>query len=351
MAGSLTYYAQTMPGVERIAWLEIRERLAGVQFGEFMFIKDQNGMVVFDYAGATDELLALRTTEDLFVLIASGDDLSRDWRDLRTVADRIQRSRSFGAAVSLVLSRQPVTTYRVISRKVGQHQYRRKDFEQAVVKGIERRYGDRWRLVEDWANVIGSQLLCGLRLSDRTMRYRSYNEVSLPASLRPSVAAALVWLSEPRADDLFLEPMCGSGTIAAERALAGPWRRILAGDLQAGAVRAAARNLQRWERAVSVCHWDATRLPQASGSIDKLAVNLPFGKQVGTQATIEVLYPRFFQELQRVLRPGGRAVVLSSEFDLVKAVLRRCQRLKNVTGYSVAVLGQWGRIYVVEKTA
>jgi hypothetical protein len=29
-----TYYVQTMPGVEEIAWLEIRDKLPGAKFGE-----------------------------------------------------------------------------------------------------------------------------------------------------------------------------------------------------------------------------------------------------------------------------------------------------------------------------
>ncbi|MEM7336847.1 MAG: RNA methyltransferase, partial [Chloroflexota bacterium] len=63
-----TFYAQTMPGIEDIAWLEIKSQLARVKFGEKLFAKDQNGLVLFDYQGDTADLLNLRTTEDLFVL-------------------------------------------------------------------------------------------------------------------------------------------------------------------------------------------------------------------------------------------------------------------------------------------
>lgn len=34
---STTYYVQTMPGVEEIAWLEVRDKLPGAKFGETVF--------------------------------------------------------------------------------------------------------------------------------------------------------------------------------------------------------------------------------------------------------------------------------------------------------------------------
>ena len=70
-----TYYVQTMPGVEQIAWLEIRRRLPRVRFVETLFAKDQNGIVVFEFGGDPADLLQLRTTEDAFVMAASLDDL------------------------------------------------------------------------------------------------------------------------------------------------------------------------------------------------------------------------------------------------------------------------------------
>ncbi|NLE99971.1 MAG: methyltransferase domain-containing protein [Anaerolineales bacterium] len=350
-----TYYVQTMPGVEQIAWLEIRRRLPRVRFVETLFAKDQNGIVVFEFGGDPADLLQLRTTEDAFVMAASLDDLSRDWRDLRAVTGLVAESPVFEQARRLVRPEGGALTYRVISRKFGQHQYRRMDLGQAVVKGVERRYGRAWRLVEDdadlevWANALGSRLLCGLRLSTSTMRHRDYRVVNLPASLRPSVAAAMVLLTEPEPTDVFLDPMCGSGTLLAERVLAADYAQAFGGDLQAERTQASQRNLVGLGRPVTVFTWDACRLPLATGSVDKVSVNPPFGKQLGSPLEVAELYPCFFGELARVLRPGGRATVLSSEFELVKDVLRRERSLQILTGYSIAVLGQWGRIYIIRR--
>ena len=232
-------YAQTMPGIEEIAWLEIRERWPRAKFIATLFAKEQNGIVLFDYDDPLAELLQLRTTEDVFLLATSQPKMSRGRQDLRAVTEWVGKGESLGRAVNDLMrfrqySRPP--TYRVISRKYGKHEYRRKDLEMAVRQGLETRY-PRWIPVADggqvevWANLLGSHLLIGLRLSDRIMRHRHNKQVELPASLRPSVAAAMVYLTRPSDDDVFLDPMCGSGTILLERRFAGNYGQILGGDI------------------------------------------------------------------------------------------------------------------------
>ena len=359
-----TYYAQTMPGVEEIAWLEIRDRCPGTSFGEYLYAKDQNGIVVFDYAGDIDTLLELRTAEDVFLQGVSAPKMSRGKSDLGQITQLVARGETFGRAANAMLRWRRFSTpptYRVISRKYGQHQYRRKDLEAAVLRGLQARY-PRWTPVSDggqveiWANLLGSHLLIGLRLSDRTMRHRYNKRVELPASLRPSMAGAMVYLTEPEAGDVFLDPMCGSGTIMLERIHSGPYQEILGGDYDQTRVDATRQNLPQRRKGrkaarIEVRQWDARELPLTDGSVSKVATNLPFGKQIGTQQELEALYGTVLFELARVVAPGGRIVLLSSEYELVKQLLRRVPELEILTGYSVATLGTWARIYVIRRRA
>ena len=360
----MNVYAHTMPGAEKIAWLEIKDRLPGVKFNEFLFAEGQNGIVRFKYEGAAADLLRLRTTEDIFVEALPPQKLTRDWIDLRKIADEVADTAVFTQALqihkSLQRKQRGSVSYRVISRKYGRHQYRRKDVAEAVIKGMERR-APKWRLVPDqaqieiWVNVLGSTLLCGIRLSDKTMRHRFSKKKELPAALRPSLAAAMVYLSQPAADDIFLDPMCGSGTMLMERRLAGPYRQMMAGDLGQEQVVTTKQNLLSQSKkpttACSICQLDGQRLPLAAGSINKIVTNLPFGKQIGSAKQLARLYPNVFKEMERVLAANGRAIVLSSEFDLVKTAVRHYPHLNILTGYSVATLGQWGRIYIMQRTA
>ncbi len=359
-----TYYAQTMPGVEEIAWLEIRERLDGASYREKLFAKEQNGIICFDYDGAVEKLLQLRTTEDVFLEALNRAKVGRGRQDLRQISSLVQKSESFGRAANQLLRKRKFDhppTYRVVSRKYGQHQYRRKDFETAVLRGIQARY-PRWTPVRDraqveiWANLLGSRLLVGFRLSDRSMRHRYNKSVELPASLRPSVAAALVLLTNPKANDVFLDPMCGSGTILLERFYQGPSQLILGGDVDPYRVEAARKNMprlrkRRGKRAVEIRQWDARHIPLPDASVDKAATNLPFGQQIGTKGELDNLYTAILGELERVVRPNGRIVLLSSEFERVKSCVRHQSYLHIVTGYSVATLGRWGRIHIIDRTS
>lgn len=359
----MTYYAQTMPGVEEIAWLEIRKRLKDAHFQRYLFAKEQNGIVVFDYPGPADDLLRLRTTEDVFMQIAHQDGMTRLKRDLRGIQELIAASEPFGRAVNDYLRIRRFSappTYRVISRQYGKFEYSRKDLTATVWRSLKQRY-PRWTPVADdaqvefWANLLGSQFLLGARLSDRTMRHRFERKVELPASLRPSVAAAMVFLTGPEPDDIFLDPMAGSGTILYERLQAGKFVRVLGGDIEQERVDAARKNVRGSRKKpgvgdlpVDIRKWDARQLPLDAASVDKVATNLPFGKQLRGSETPAKLYPPILAELQRVVRPGGRIVLLSSEYDLIKEEVRKLPRLTITTGYSVAVLGVWGRIYIID---
>lgn len=360
-----TYYAQTMPGIEDIAWLEIKQRLPRAKFVDKLFAKEQNGLVLFTYDGAPEDVLSLRTAEDVFIVAHDEPALSKGWNDLYELTKRIARSRPFTEAVDALMAfhrSQPQgteTTYRVISRLHGRFEYRRKDVARSVEKGIKAKY-PHWKLVPDnarievWTNALGSRLIIGLRLSDRTMRHRFKREKEEHASLRPSVAAAMVHLSDPQPDDVFLDPLCGSGTILMERRLTNDFAQLLGGDIDRGRAGTAYVNLRRQRREtrdeIRIVQLDARRLPFASATINKVVSNLPFGKQIGSKSGIQRLYPAIFSEFERALAPEGRAIVLSSEYDLVKTAVRTTPALNILTGYSIAVLGQWGRIYIIEKS-
>ena len=84
--------------------------------------------------------------------------------------------------------------------------------------------------------------------------------------------------------------------------------------------------------------------------MDKIATNLPFGKQIGSPQENRRLYRAVFAEIDRVLCSDGGAVVLSSEAELIKDTVRKLKGLQIVRGYSVTILGQRARVYVIGRS-
>ncbi|MBN1977248.1 MAG: RNA methyltransferase [Anaerolineae bacterium] len=356
------YYAHTMPGLEEVAWIEMRSRLDGASFEGSKTLPGKNGLVFFRYAGQAADLLKLRAVEDVFFLVVRIPKVAWGREGLSQIYQLLARDRFLEAGLGLhgQVSRRRSGrggTFRVISRMAGGRQpYRRIDFERAAEGALKKRLGRQWRAVEEgedveiWANLIGLEFVCGLRLSDASMRHREYKQAHVAASLRPSVAAAMAWLTDPRPGDVFLDPLCGAGTLLVERGTIERHALLLGGDIDAGALRAAAQNVGPRHKPRQLLRWDAGRLPLADASVDKIATNLPFGKQIGSPQGNRRLYRAVFAEIDRVLCSDGSAVVLSSEAELIKDTVRKLRGLQILRGYSITVLGQQARVYVIGRS-
>ncbi|MBL8800263.1 MAG: methyltransferase domain-containing protein [Planctomycetia bacterium] len=315
-------YATTMPGLEDVAGEEIEERLGGE------VKKTGPGFVVFRVPEIDASLLRLRTTEDVFLLAWGSDQLTYRAEDL----DRIQRWTAQDADWNRLLQLHHAVrpkpkgkpTYHLVAQMTGEHGYRRADAGKAFARGLAGKFPASWKPVEEdaavefWLTIHGQRAVCGLRLSDKTMRHRTYKLEHLPASLRPTLAAAMVRLADAQPGQIVLDPMCGAGTILAEQLEAGRGKvRTWGGDLDRAALRAAGVNLRRLGQA-QLARWDATRLPLADASVERIVSNPPFGKQLSSPEEIGPLYRQMLREYQRVLKPNGRAVLLVGE----PAVLR-----------------------------
>jgi 23S rRNA G2445 N2-methylase RlmL len=364
----LTYLVQTQPGFEAIAANEIEQSLDGATLRGTRSVADKNAMLLFDYPGDARDLLELRTVEDVFVVLLTLPDLPPTREALRALEQAAARATALDQALALARQAQPgrggrgKLRFRVVSRQVGQAAYRRVDAQRAVERGIVGRDDHRWQLAEDsaielWLTLLPnraagpsqSEAILALRLSDERMRHREYKIEHLPASLRPTAAAALAWLTNPAEEDVFLDPMCGAGTILIERAHMGRYKQLLGGDRREEALAVALANVGPRYKPIELRQWDARDLPLDAGSASAVAVNLPFGKQLGTPEENRALYPAFLREMARVLRPGGRLVALTSDGRTLVESARRVNNLARRESYPVQVLGQPATIYVLER--
>jgi 23S rRNA G2445 N2-methylase RlmL len=233
---------------------------------------------------------------------------------------------------------------------VGKQKFMRRDVGRAVADAVRDGWPGGWRPVDEgadvevWATLVEQELVCAVRLSDASMRQRDKVR-HLPASLRPALAAAMVTLTDPAPDDVFVDPMAGAGTILLERAAVGPFAELHGGDINGEALAAMQENLRGVRGRIVTSRWDARRLPLEDGSVDKVAVNMPFGKQVGDEARLPELYREVLAEIARVLRSGGRLVALVGDARILENARGASARsLRPGPRHRVFVLGQGAMI-------
>jgi 23S rRNA G2445 N2-methylase RlmL len=359
MPKDTTYLLHCVPGLEWVVEDEMRRRGLRARVAKtFSGLDERTSLLVVDSQAAPSELLRLRTVEDVFVLAAFLPKLAPERRELETIRHGVASDPRLEAAAAAVQRTRPARgrpSWRVVSRMSGRHEFRRADSQRVVEEGLAKRLKG-WRMVADnaqvefWSHLLSNAFLLGARISDARMRHRTYLDASRRASLKPTLAAAMALLSQPRGDDVFLDPMCGSGTLLIERAEAGRYAQLLGGDLDAAAVAATQENIGSRYKPIEIAQWDATRLPLSDGLVSALACNLPFGKQVGTAEGNRTLYPALLSEFMRVVRPGGRIVLLSSDSRLLQGSVAKEKGIVIRRVFPVIVRGVTARIFQLERS-
>jgi 23S rRNA G2445 N2-methylase RlmL len=340
-------YAQVQPGLEPVAADEITRDLGG------QVKKTSRGTVVFTVGAVTPAVLQLRTTEDVFLLAWGSNTLTYRPADLPNFQRWTHRKPDWPGLFRLHHALRPKLkgkpTFRLVCQMQGEHAYKRAQARQALADGLAPHLPAGWFAADEnawlevWLTIRGQTATCGVRLSDRTMRHRTYKDDHVLASLRPTVAAALVRLAGVGPGMTVIDPMCGAGTILAEAIMTAGRRRgdpvrVVGGDLDPNAVFVAGQNLQHVGPA-GLVRWDSRRLPLADASVDRIVCNPPFGKQLSSPDEVPALYAAAAAEWHRVLKPGGRAVVLATEEEALKGPLRM-HGWRQTGGLGVRVLGQ-----------
>ncbi|HEX9341087.1 MAG TPA: TRM11 family methyltransferase [Thermoplasmata archaeon] len=144
------------------------------------------------------------------------------------------------------------------------------------------------------------------RLEARKVAKRSF---TLPISLHPKLARALVNLARVPRTGTLLDPFCGTGGIVLEAADIGIG--ALGTDRARRMIVGTRRSMRALDLSAALAVADAGLLPMRRGTIQGIATDPPYGRAASTRGEpIGRLYARAFDSFAAVLPAGGHAAVV-----------------------------------------
>ncbi|NMA08572.1 MAG: class I SAM-dependent RNA methyltransferase [Clostridiales bacterium] len=239
--------------------------------------------------------------------------------------------------------------------------------KKAIVTALQTKYGIEWfsetgTMYRVRFSILKDEVSIGLDTSGEGLHKRGYREIGNIAPLRETLACAMLDLAHYRGRDAFLDPFCGSGTIAIEAALkasnhapglnrrfaAQSWAfvpekvwvdartealdsiytgtyDIEARDIDPACVELAKENARKAGVAemVRFSIADAAKPFAFDGTI---VTNPPYGERMGDLTQARRLYAAF----GKAVDPRARVYVLSSDEDFERYYGRRAAKKRKL---------------------
>lgn len=197
---------------------------------------------------------------------------------------------------------------------------------------------------EAWEAVV--------RISPRPLATRSWRVCNREGALNATVAHSMALLTEPKPDDVYLNLMCGSGTLLIERLSAGSAKQAIGYDHDETALACARQNVEAsgYGQFIQLHQDDVRQLPLPDGSVDALVADLPFGHLSGSHEGNVELYPIILREAGRVAKAGARFVLITHEVRLMESLLAESETWTAEQVIRVALGGLYPRIFVLQRT-
>jgi putative N6-adenine-specific DNA methylase len=249
------------------------------------------------------------------------------------------------------------------------------DCQAIIKKAAAKRLGEKYHV--GWLPETGSlyqlqfsimkdQAELFLDTTGAGLHKRGYRAVGNDAPLRETLAAALVSLSRYRGRDNFVDPFCGSGTIAIEAAMIAKnrapgmnrsfscqkwqmsndklWQEarqealsleyrgdyhIFASDIDPKSLKIAQSNAKKalMDDCITFAQADATTLkfPEGKGVV---VTNPPYGQRMLEQRQAQQLLKSFGRHMRDV--PGCSQYIISSEEELERYYGKRCTKKRKL---------------------
>lgn len=341
----MKFITYTTKGLEFVSEREIKEKLSDAKILE---VADKR--IIFESSADFNQLIRLKTVDDLGILVST----------LEKVADLdillLETRKIDFKAVRNTLSEYreiPSDNFSITTSLARIKAFAASDIVTSVAKLVQREH--QWNFTEfDHTNfdirffIDHTKGYISIRVTKESLQHRNYKTSSKEGSLKPTIAAAMVYLAKEEKTGLRLvDNFCGSGTILAEGLAAG--LQVYGGDIDPESVLITQENLSNFNYAIMERIKPLTAL--SSGWPDKYfdfgVSNLPWGKQVEIKS-ITTLFEGSLNEYSRILKQDGIFCALISQPDLFIKYTKKYFPQKKIEQFKIGLLGQTPTIVLIK---
>ncbi len=257
-----------------------------------------------------------------------------------TVMEYLGRCDADEASITAMLKALSITTEQTFAARVRKMEDARPEMSQLT---LERLIGNNIKgpvsldapETEYRAIITGTKCYFGrviLHIDRGSYQYRNPMRRPFfhPGVMMPITARTLVNLSQAEAGDTIYDPFCGTGGVLLEAKLCG--MEIIGSDMDPMMIEGCRKNLSDADLFLA----DATKLPLCDNSIDSVVTDLPYGHSVCIMAeSMDQLYMDSLREIRRIVKPGGRCVIVThvdihllaeKEFTVVRKFSQRIHK-------------------------
>jgi len=341
----MKFIAYTTKGLEFISEKEIKTRLP-----EAKILEVADKRIVFESGADFNQLTSLKTVDDLGILVSTIENVT----DLNIFL--LETGRIDFKAVRNTLSRYreiPDDNFSITTSLVGIKNFIASDLVTLIAELVQQKY--QWNFTEfDHTNfdirffVDHTNGYISIRITKESLQHRMYKTSSKEGSLKPTIAAAMVYLvTEGKTGLRLVDNFCGSGTILAEGLEAG--LEVYGGDIDPESVLMTQENISNLGDVIAGRIKSLTALSThwPDKYFDYGVSNLPWGKQVEIKS-ITTLYEGSLKEYSRILKVDGSLCALISQPDLFIKHAKKYFPEKKIEQFKIGLLGQTPTIVLLK---
>ncbi len=338
--------ADVAEGLEEIAQDEIHERLRDRV--KLRPLDDKPGVIHFDYIGHDlREVRGLRTAHSVYMVrrfpiprpkALLGDEHFRALLEMIETVHKMYQPGTFQSFHLNAAGSESSVMQRIKAELAAKTGLTVADEEGDLLIRLRHPPND-----EAWEALV--------RISPRPLATRAWRVCNREGALNATVAHAMVRLTEPKSDDVYLNLMCGSGTLLIERLSAETAQSAVGYDHDETALACARENVEAsgFGDIIKLNRGDVRDLPLPDGSVDALVADLPFGHVSGSHEGNVEMYPAILREAARIAKAGARFVLITHEVRLMEALMAESDVWTMERMIRVALGGLYPRIFVLER--